>query len=80
MLDTLGNLLKDYGIPMTYKEQFKLAENEWDLENLYEDLGSAKGKNLTPMEKSHLRGLLCGFSPAEIAEKFRTYALTNQNN
>jgi hypothetical protein len=54
---------------MIYKEKFKQAENEWDLENLYADLASEKGRNLTPMEKLHLRGLLCGFSPTEIAEK-----------
>ena len=27
-----------------------------------------QGKALTPTEKQHLRGLLCGYSPAEIAE------------
>jgi len=32
-------------------------------------LASAKGKNLTPIEKRHLRGLLCGCSPSEIAKK-----------
>ena len=32
-------------------------------------MASAKGKRLTPVEKLHLRGLLCGYSPAEIAEK-----------
>lgn len=50
---------------MAYKE----VENEWDLENLYADLASEKGRNLTPTEKLHLRGLLCGCSPSEIAEK-----------
>ncbi|NJL11236.1 MAG: helix-turn-helix domain-containing protein [Calothrix sp. SM1_7_51] len=40
-----------------------------DLETLYTDLASAKGKRLTPIEKLHLRGLLCGRSPAEIATK-----------
>ena len=50
-------------------EQFVEAENHWDLDTLYTDLASAKGKRLTPMEKLHLRGLLCGFSPCEIAEK-----------
>jgi hypothetical protein len=47
---------------------FKEAEKEWNLKTLYVDLASAKGKRLTPMEKLHLRGLLCGHSPAEIAE------------
>ena len=50
-------------------EQFARAANHWDLETLYADLASAKGKRLTPVEKLHLRGLLCGFSPTEIAEK-----------
>ena len=48
---------------------FTQAANEWDLETLYADLASAKGKRLTPVEKLHLRGLLCGYSPAELAEK-----------
>lgn len=50
-------------------EPFMQAANNWDLETLYSDLSSVKGKRLTPVEKRHLRGLLCGFSPAEIAEK-----------
>jgi hypothetical protein len=50
-------------------ELFMQAANNWDLETLYSDLSSVKGKRLTPVEKRHLRGLLCGFSPVEIAEK-----------
>jgi len=50
-------------------DYFREAGKEWDLKTLYQDLASAKGKRLTPMEKLHLRGLLCGHSPAEIAEK-----------
>ena len=53
---------------------FADAAQEWDLETLYEDLASAKGKHLTPVEKIHLRGLLCGHSPAEIAEKLSKQA------
>jgi hypothetical protein len=49
------------------EEEFTEAKNNWELEKLYVDLGSAKGKSLTPVEKKFLRGLLCGFSPAEIA-------------
>ncbi|MBD0264283.1 MAG: NB-ARC domain-containing protein, partial [Tolypothrix sp. Co-bin9] len=49
------------------EEEFVEAKNNWDLEKLYVDLASAKGKALTPVEKKFLRGLLCGFSPAEIA-------------
>ena len=52
-------------------EQFTETAHHWDLETLYADLASAKGKRLTPMEKLHLRGLLCGNSPAEIAEKLQ---------
>jgi len=50
-------------------EQFTQATNHWDLETLYTDLASAKGKRLTSVEKLHLRGLLSGYSPAEIADK-----------
>ncbi len=51
------------------KKQFAQAEKNWDLDRLYTDLAKAKGKNLTQVEKLHLCGLLCGFSPAEIAEQ-----------
>jgi hypothetical protein len=50
-------------------DSFPQAANQWDLETLYTDLASAKGKRLTPTEKLHLRGLLCGYSPAEIADR-----------
>lgn len=50
-------------------EPFPEAAHHWDLDTLYKDLASAKGKHLTPMEKLHLRGLLSGHSPGEIAEK-----------
>ncbi len=50
-------------------EQFTQAATHWDLETLYTDLASVKGKRLTPVEKLHLRGLLCGHSPTEIAER-----------
>jgi hypothetical protein len=50
-------------------KQFAQVFTEWDLETLYNDLASAKGKRLTPVEKLHLRGLLAGHSPSEIAEK-----------
>ncbi|WP_414586521.1 NB-ARC domain-containing protein [Scytonema sp. PCC 10023] len=49
------------------EEEFTEAKNNWELEKLYVDLSSTKGKGLTPVEKKFLRGLLCGFSPAEIA-------------
>jgi hypothetical protein len=50
-------------------ELFGQSAKCWDLETLYNDLASAKGKHLTPVEKLHLRGLLCGYSPSEIAEQ-----------
>lgn len=49
-------------------ESFEKAGRYWDLETLYIDLASAKGRRLTPTEKLHLRGLLCNYSPAEIAQ------------
>lgn len=50
-------------------DPFILAVNHWDVETVYLDLASVKGKSLTPIEKKHLKGLLCGYSPTEIAEK-----------
>jgi NB-ARC domain len=47
--------------------EFIEAGTNWHLERLYIDLAEAKGKSLTPMEKKLLRGLLCGYSPLEIA-------------
>jgi len=41
----------------------------WDVEQLYQDLAGIKGKSLTKIEKIHLRGLLCGLSPCEIAHQ-----------
>ncbi|MGL5195173.1 MAG: helix-turn-helix transcriptional regulator [Chroococcales cyanobacterium] len=55
---------------MAYADkQFAEVAKVWDLEVLYQDLASVKGKRLTPVEKMHLRGLLSGYSPAEIAQK-----------
>jgi hypothetical protein len=48
------------------QEEFIEARNHWELEKLYIDLASAKGKALTPVEKSFC-GVFCGLSPAEIA-------------
>jgi hypothetical protein len=50
------------------EDGFLEAKKNWELEKLYVDLASAKGKALTPVEKKFLRGLLCGCSPAEIAK------------
>ncbi|MBE9116463.1 hypothetical protein IQ249_11185 [Lusitaniella coriacea LEGE 07157] len=52
---------------------FQQAQDNWKLEQLYQDLTTAKQeycgkrKKLTPVEMSCLRGLLCGYSPPEIA-------------
>lgn len=60
------------------EEPFTLAANDWDLEKLYKDLADAKRevashkqRGLTEVEKRHLRGLLCGFSPDEIGTKLQ---------
>ena len=56
------------------EEPFTGATHDWDIEKLYSDLANAKQefaphtrRGLTPVEKRHLCGLLCGYSPAEIA-------------
>ena len=61
---------------MSNDEMFAEAANNWDLERLYRDLAEAKQKfaprarkGLTEREKLYLRGLLCGYSPAEMARK-----------
>lgn len=55
-------------------ENFSQAAQSWDLERLYADLAAAKRefaphkkRGLTEVETERLRGLLCGYSPAEIA-------------
>ncbi|MBE9079250.1 AAA family ATPase [Romeria aff. gracilis LEGE 07310] len=55
---------------------FTEAAQGWHLERLYADLAVAKGQfashkkpGLTSVEKVRLRGLLCGYSPAEIAQQ-----------
>ena len=58
-------------------EEFIEAINHWDLDKLYIDLSSVKGKGLTPTDKKMLRGILCGYSPREIAEKI--YKTKNSN-
>ncbi|MDP8932729.1 MAG: hypothetical protein M3N42_00910 [Cyanobacteriota bacterium] len=56
------------------EEPFARASKGWDIQKLYTDLANAKQefaphtrRGLTPVEKRHLCGLLCGYSPAEIA-------------
>ena len=50
-------------------ELFNDAYLSWNVDQLYVDLAAAKGKSLTKIEKIHLRGLLCGLSPREIAHQ-----------
>ncbi len=50
------------------EDNFQDAETLWDLERLYTDLGEVKGESLTATEQLTLRGLLCGYTPAELAE------------
>ncbi|MBE9120232.1 hypothetical protein IQ269_05260 [Tychonema sp. LEGE 07199] len=61
--------------PLHISEQkFIEAAACWNLEQLYADLTAAKQEyasstkqRLTPLEKTYLRGLLCNYSPPEIA-------------
>ncbi len=55
---------------------FAEVRSDWNLERLYADLADAKHQvaphtkpGWTVTEKERLRGLLCGFSPAEIAKQ-----------
>lgn len=55
-------------------QKFALANEHWNLEKLYKDIMNAKQqerlrqcKQLTSTEKACLRGLLCDYSPTEIA-------------
>ena len=55
-------------------QKFIEAAACWNLEQLYADLtaakqeyASSKKQRLTPLEKTYLRGLLCNYSPPEIA-------------
>ncbi|MBE9141024.1 AAA family ATPase [Nodosilinea sp. LEGE 07088] len=58
----------------TDNELFQAAQTQWNLKTLYADLAIAKQAiaphkqpSLTPTEQELLRGLLCRYSPAEIA-------------
>ena len=54
---------------LAINKQFIEAENAFDLDRLYADLATVKGNGLTANEKAYLRGLLCGYSPATMADK-----------
>lgn len=70
-------LVKSSRLTMNTKDKmFTEASNFWDLQKLYQDLEAVKRllsprsrQGLTETEKLYLRGLLCGYSPAEIAKK-----------
>lgn len=47
---------------------FADADQQWDLERLYQDLETVKQKDLSDTEKTCLKGLLCGASTTTIAE------------
>jgi len=53
------------------QEYLTQAEAHWDLERLYQDLAKVKKDTLTKMEKVYLCGLLCGYSPREIATQLK---------
>jgi hypothetical protein len=64
----------NYSIKKNLSQQFQQSADFWDLEQLYLDLTLAKRQHrasqtqqLTSTEKAYLRGLLCGYSPPEIA-------------
>ncbi|CAD5929875.1 NACHT domain-containing protein [Planktothrix agardhii] len=51
------------------EEKFSEAYLDWEIERLYADLANSLKKTLSPNAKTYLRGILCGYSPKEIAEK-----------
>ncbi len=48
---------------------FPEAAQNWDLNRLYADLQVASGKEIKPVEKACLRGLLCRYRPGQLAFK-----------
>ncbi|NEP00056.1 MAG: AAA family ATPase [Symploca sp. SIO2E9] len=60
-------------VSASFQEKFPEATEFWNLKSLYLELAKQKlnstGREteLTPVEKACLRGLLCGYSPKEIA-------------
>lgn len=68
---------------MATEQLFEQAAARWNLEQLYGDLALAKAElmphkrsELTDVEQIRLRGLLLGYSPAEIAERQYTASRT----
>ena len=66
-------------LPQPADEPFAEAKQRWQLDLLYTDLSAVKGRGLTRVEKSYLRGLLCGYSPNEIAEQLQVKNDTVRN-
>jgi len=48
---------------------FPEAAQNWDLNRLYADLQAVSGKEIKPVEKACLRGLLCRYRPGQLAFK-----------
>jgi GTPase SAR1 family protein len=65
--------------PPRIDEPFAEAKQRWQLDLLYTDLGAAKGRGLTRVEKTYLRGLLCGYGPNEIAAQLQVKNDTVRN-
>jgi len=55
--------------PDSVDKSFPEAAQEWDLARLYADLERISTKELKPIEKACLRGLLCRYRPGQIAYK-----------
>ena len=54
--------------PSSDDPHFIQAAQEWDLDRLYRDLKDCIMETLTDRNKTILRGLLCDYSPGEIAK------------
>lgn len=54
--------------PSSDDPHFIQAAQEWDLDRLYLDIKACISEKLTDREKILLRGLLCDYSPKEIAK------------
>jgi hypothetical protein len=53
--------------PLPAYSDFVQAAEDWDLVSLMDDLKSVHQRKLTDREQKILRGLLCDYSPEEIA-------------
>jgi hypothetical protein len=48
---------------------FLEAANDWDLDRIFQDIEQANLTPLTPRDRKLLQGLLCDYSPEEIAKQ-----------